>query len=200
MFADDENNPNATDNGGDHTHLWQKFCEGNREALNRLFRHYYTPIYEYGINIIPNEDVVKDAIQDLFLKLWKNKDSLSSPDSIKAYLLISLRRILLRNKDRAEKRYERNNTYQKAAEEVCFSKEKLMMRDELTDEKKTAIENAYNCLSGRKRETLFLRYYHGLTNQEIAEVTNISRQSVKNNLYRALKQIRTTIDSVPSLK
>ncbi|MDZ7682761.1 MAG: sigma-70 family RNA polymerase sigma factor [Fodinibius sp.] len=201
MLANHNNNPNTPKgSGGDDTLLWEKFCDGDRQALNKLFRLYYAPIYKYGINIIANEDMVRDAIQDLFLKLWKKKECLGQPKSIKAYLLVSLRRILLRNKDQQHNRYQRNKTYLENADPFECSKESLMICDELTDEKKEALVNAYNCLSGRKRETFFLRYHHGLSNQEIADVIGISRQSVKNNLCRALKEIRSTIGSVPSLK
>lgn len=201
MFTDNHNNQkNSAGSGSDKSVLWDAFCEGDRKALNKLFRQYYTPLYDYGINIIDNDDVVKDAIQDLFLKLWKNKESLSQPRSIEAYLLVSLRRILLRNKDRQTNRYERNRSYLDDTDDFSDSRQSLMIRDELTAEKRDMVVNAYNCLSGRKREALILRYHHGLSNQEIADVIQISRQSVKNTICRALKKVRSTLGTVPSLK
>lgn len=179
------------------TDLWKSLCHGEKGALAELFRLYYTPLFDYGIKIISNEDQVKDAIQELFLKLWKKHNSLVIPDSVKAYLLVSIRRILLRSIKRERNRYERNRKYIDNVFAVSFSKEDPMIRYEIAEEKKEQLVQAINQLNSRQKETLFLRYYHGLTNQEIADVMNINHQSVKNNLYRALKNLKGIVESVP---
>lgn len=179
--------------------LWESLCHGKKEALDELFQLYYTPLFDYGIKIISDENNVKDAIQELFLKLWKKHHSLSTPNSIRAYLLVSIRRILLRSLKRKQKIDERNREYIDNAFTTTFSKEDLIIRNEVDKKKKEILLQAINHLNGRQKETLFLRYYHGLTNQEIADVLDINRQSVKNNLYRALQKLREIIESAPNL-
>lgn len=177
--------------------LWRSLCRGEKEALDELFRMFYTPLFDYGSKIIADEDQVKDAIQELFLKLWKKHDVLEVPDSVKAYLLVSMRRILLRSNKRKQNMYERNRKYVGHTFSASFSKEELMIRNEKLEEKKAQLVQAINQLNGRQKEALFLRYYHGLTNREIANVMCINHQSVKNNLYRALKNMRGLVESVP---
>ncbi|SHE45821.1 RNA polymerase sigma-70 factor, ECF subfamily [Fodinibius roseus] len=183
---------------GDGLRLWESLCGGEKKALDDLFRLYYTPLYDYGIKIISNENIVKDAIQELFLKLWKTHSSLNTtPRSVRAYLLVSLRRILFRSLNRKQKCDERNRKYLDNAFRNNFTQEDLMIRSETDEKKKKILLKAINRLNKRQKETLFLRYYHGLTNEEIADVLCINRQSVKNNLYRALKNLRGIITSVP---
>ncbi|MDZ7692329.1 MAG: sigma-70 family RNA polymerase sigma factor [Balneolaceae bacterium] len=180
--------------------LWCMLQDGKREALDELFRKFYTSLFNYGIKITPNADLVKDAIQELFYKIWSKHASLSNPESIKAYLLISLRRILLRNIDKGRNWGERNLQYLNSIFSTNFSKQDLIIRKELEKEKKELLVNALNELNSRQKEALFLRYYHGLTNHEIASVMGINYQSVKNNLSRALKSLRGIIDTVPFLE
>lgn len=177
--------------------LWRSLRRGEKEALDELFRSFYTPLFDYGIKIISDEDQVKDAIQELFLRLWKKKDAIGTPGSVKAYLLVSIRRILLRGRKRKQNIYERNRKYVDHTFAASFSKEDLMIRNEILEEKKERLVQAINQLNGRQKETLFLRYYHGLTNQEIADIMGINHQSVKNNLFRALKNVRGLVESVP---
>jgi RNA polymerase sigma factor (sigma-70 family) len=174
--------------------LWESMCCGEKQALNALFRLYYTPLFDYGIKIVRGKEQVKDAIQELFLKLWETRDALTAPQSVKAYLLVSLRRILLRGAERKQNRSKRNRAYIDNDFSAAFTKEDLIIKEEVEQQQGELLIQAINQLSNKQKETLFLRYYHGLTNQEIAGVMGINRQSVKNNLSRALRNVRGIID------
>lgn len=180
-------------------HLWEALRNGSREALDQLFRRFYSPLFDYGVKIISEEEIVKDCIQELFLKLWKRRAALSQAQSVQAYLLFSLRRILMRQISRRTKRYQRNKEYLDEVFSASFSMEDIMISAEVEEGQKQALIKAINHLNSRQKETLFLRYYHGLTNAEIADIININRQSVKNNLSRAIKSLRSIIPSVPSV-
>lgn len=182
---------------GDEDRLWTALRCGQREALDRLFCLFYTPLVNYGIKLISDEELTKDGIQELFLRLWKHHTSLSTAKSVQAYLMFSLRRILLRQVQNRKKRYERARTYLDEAFSASFSMEEVIVRTELDREKKQELVKAINHLNSRQKEALFLRYYHGLNNTEIAEVMGINRQSVRNNLSRALQSLRTIVQSDP---
>ena len=173
--------------------LWELLRTGSREALNKLFKLHYSALFDYGRKLVSDSDLVKDAIQKLFLRLWKTHANLGSADSVEAYLLVSLRRILLRKVKKRHKRFERNKTYLDHLFTASFSAEELIIRDERDHQKKQKLQEAVNKLNGRQKEALFLRYYHGLTNKEIALVMDINQQSVRNHLSRALKSLRTLL-------
>src|SRR5699024_11598745 len=105
-------------------------------------------------------------------------------------------RIHMRKSKRKRNRYEQKRKYIDNTFAVSFSKEDLMIHYEIAEEKKGQLVQAINQLNSRQKEALFLRYYHGLTNREIADVMKINHQSVKNNLYRALKNVRGMVESV----
>lgn len=176
-------------------YLWKELRLGQRDALDGLFRLFCNSLFDYGIRIINDEELVKDGIQELFLKLWKNHKSLSQAQSVEAYLLLSLRRILLRQVSSRNKRFEHNKTYLEVSFSESFSAEDVIIRGELADEQLEELLMAVNHLTGRQKETLFLRYYHGLTNAEIAFVMNINLQSVRNHLTRAISSLRAIVRS-----
>ena len=57
-------------------YLWQNFLQGDKEALSGIFLNVHDDLFRYGFKLSGNENLVKDAIQDLFLKLWKNRSNL----------------------------------------------------------------------------------------------------------------------------
>lgn len=190
-------NKHGNSGNRDEAHLWTALCRGEREALDQLFRLYYSPLFDYGIKIISDAEIVKDGIQELFLRLWERHTALSQAQSVKTYLLFSLRRILLRQITQRKKSMERNRGYLDETFSETFSMEEVIIRTELEEEKKRKLVKAINHLNSRPKETLFLRYYYGLSNEEIAEVLGINKQSVRNNLFRAIRCLRTIVQAAP---
>lgn len=178
-------------------HLWRALCSGDRNALDQLFRLFYNPLLDYGLKIVRDEELIKDCVQELFIKVWQNRTSLSVPNSVKAYLLISIRRLILEQIKLKKNRYKREMSYINEVFTEEFSIEEIVYEDETDKERKKELIHALNQLNGKQKETIFLKYYHGLSNAEIAEVMGINHQSVKNNLFRAMQSLRVIIKSAP---
>lgn len=170
--------------------IWGRLLHGDAEALELIFRRYYGQLFDYGMKLVKDRPAVKDALQDLFLTLWNKRAQLSEVQSVHSYLLLSLRRRLLRLKKKSQNRMERNRDYSDDIFDVSINKEDLIILNEIRQERKDQLYRAVEELSARQREVLFLRYYHGLTSPEIAEVLDISSQSVRNNLSRTLGTLK----------
>src|SRR5690625_1006558 len=173
--------------------LWGKLRAGKREALNIIFEHYYSHLFNYSIRIVGDEELVKDALQELFIRLWERRESLGEADSLEAYLLSSVRRILLRNKESSQKKAEYSRAYISESLSVSFSMEEMMIQKEFRKEQKEHLYNAIQMLNDRQKEALFLRYYHGLTSNEIAIVMDVNPQSVRNHLARAIASLQSLL-------
>jgi len=72
--------------------LWKSFKSGSESAFIFIYEHNFEMLYSYGRRLTNNEDVIKDAIQDLFIELRKNRENLGDTDSIKFYLFKCLKR------------------------------------------------------------------------------------------------------------
>lgn len=170
--------------------LWAELRAGERESLNIIFRNYYSHLFNYSIRIVGDEEIVKDAIQELFIRLWERRETLGEAKSVEAYLLSSVRRILLRKKEAFQKKAEYNRIYLNEALSVSFSIEEVMIQQELRQEQKERLYDAIQKLNNRQKEALFLRYYHGLTSNEISVVMDVNPQSVRNHLARAIASLQ----------
>lgn len=73
--------------------LWELLLNRNVEILEILYRRYYDLLLNYGLKIYPDKELVKDCIQDLFVKLHLSR-KLSNTICVKTYLLKALRNLL----------------------------------------------------------------------------------------------------------
>lgn len=174
--------------------IWQLFVEGDLKAFSSLFKTYYSQLHNYGLKISGNSIITEDCLQSFFLYLYDNRKNLGKAHHIKSYLFVSFRRALIQNLKR-ERKY---TTYEEIFENARgfeFSAEEFRLEQEFTKIRSHALSQLLNQLSTRERESLYLKYYSGLTTQEISEVMDISYQSVLNTLQKAFVRLRGHIES-----
>lgn len=193
------NHTNSEGHCAEDLQVWREICKGQRSALDRLFRMHYNGLFDYGMRIRRDEELVKDAIQNLFLTIWEHRTSISVPQSVKAYMLVSFRREMISLINKRTNQKERQRTYMDEFFDEELTTEQLILKAENDREVKASLVAILNQLNSRQKETLFLRYYHGLSNEEIAQVMDINYQSVKNNLSRALQNLRVLFKSTPEI-
>lgn len=171
--------------------LWLLLKKGDREAFAALFEKYHKNLYNYGVKVAPvNPDIVEDAIQDLFIDIWRLRGGLTEKvESVRFYLYRALRRKIhiTLNKD---PNYRLTDVFD---EKYFFQKsyEADLIRSETTGQLETRLSKLINQLPRRQKEALTLRYFDGFSNPEIAVIMEVSEKSVRNFLYKALSHLRT---------
>jgi len=170
--------------------VWKVILDGNKTGLSLLFKRYYRHLLNYGKKFVKDEDLVKDCIQDLFFNIWRNRDNLSEIEYVKSYLLISFRRRLFELMEKQKNRMERNLTYLDHSFEEYLDIEKIIINEELSSKQKKEFKKSLENLDKRQREALFLKFYSGLSSDEVAEVMDITRQSVYNYISKAVERIQ----------
>jgi len=77
--------------------LWESFRSGDREAFACIYNMHVQALYKYGTKLCHNEELVKDAMQEVFLDLYlKRKKSHASPENLRFYLILALKRNLIK--------------------------------------------------------------------------------------------------------
>lgn len=170
--------------------LWSGLRAGNPDSLSKLFCISYPWLYNYGYKIIPREAFIKDAIQELFLNLWRKREEISDALSVKAYLFTSLRRIIFRRLKKQKNRTERNHDYKENFFEEIYNVEEVMIHFEIEQQKKEQLAYALKSLSKRQKEAIYLKFFNGLSNKDIAEVMDINKQSVYNHVSKAIQKMQ----------
>lgn len=179
-----------TDSEPDEKKLWDRFLDGDLDAWEQIFKLYYSDLYGYGLKLSSRSELTKDCIHELFVMLWDRKDHLAKVDSIKAYLLASLRRSLLKKVRKRRKYYEDQEIKESESLQIQFSPEVMLIKDEVKAEKVEALYKALDQLSDRQKEVLYLKYFNGMSYDEIEDILSIKYQSIKNHIHRAISKLR----------
>ncbi len=170
--------------------IWLSFKQGNEDAFNELIELYYPAMVNYGLRFQKDRELVKDCIQDLFLDLWKNRNSVGDVRTPKSYLLISLRRKLLRESGRIRWFKEAPEVSNEYDFEVQFAIETYLINTEIQHEDLKKLKKSLAQLTKRQREAVYLRFYQELSYEDIADTMGINRHSAVNLVYEAIRFIK----------
>ncbi|MEL1242535.1 RNA polymerase sigma factor [Flavobacterium flavipallidum] len=173
----------------DDHELWSCLIAGDEKAFSVLFKRYYRSLVRYGNTFLPDTEKVQDCVQDVFTDIWIYRNSLSKSAVVKAYLLSSVRKRIVRLQQR-DRIFSKTKTVDELSFLFDFSVEHHLISDELTADKVMRLNKVLNTLPSRQKEALFLRYHNSLGVDEIAAILNVNNQSVSNLLHRAMVYIR----------
>lgn len=180
----------------DDSALISRMREGDRKAFNILYARHVDICRGYAELMVGNM-FSTDIVQDVFLKVWDRRETISVSDSLRPYLLKaiynralnSIRRTSYRQQYRNEfsERIERlsSQTYDPDANEVI---RKLYLKDDMA-----AIEDAVRLLPDRCRQIFRMSYIDGMSHKEIALKLGITVSTVDNHIYKALKMLRDNL-------
>ncbi|WP_373520662.1 RNA polymerase sigma factor [Aquiflexum sp.] len=172
--------------------LWNSFRNGNESAFIRIYESYFDKLFAYGWRICRKEELVKDAIQDMFIELRKYRSNLGPTDSIKFYLFKCLKRTIIKEEGKWYSNLEDiDSSY---FFDFTFSHEKLLIDRQIDEEKKAKLNKAIALLSPRKREVIYYFFYEGLNYQQIQEIMKLDNiKSARNLIYKALGFLREVL-------
>ncbi|MDX1642220.1 MAG: RNA polymerase sigma-70 factor, partial [Balneolaceae bacterium] len=168
------------------TDLAKKIRTGNNKAFRELYDRYHVQMYYIAKKYVKSSDLAKDAVQEIFVKLWEKRDLIDETKSIKGFLFIMLRNHVL------------NMIRDKKDEIISISIVRIhnlptrnLTEDELVyKEYHDIVEKGLKELSDRKREVFELRTLQGHSNSEVADLLNINIRTVKTHFYKSSKFMR----------
>lgn len=170
--------------------IWNEFRAGNSNAFEVIYERHIGILANYGRRICADDDMVKDAIHDLFIDLWNKKSNLSPTDSIKYYLLKAYRRNLVKKIIESKKLnadHETIITYEGTFE---LSHELKIIEQELEEENISKLKKSLAELPPRLKEALFLKFYNGLNYTEISNILEVNQQSSYNMVFKGLQILK----------
>ncbi len=154
-----------------------------------LYQQHYNYLVFVGLKNGMDLCAVKDNINQTFLGFLEKGTDFSKISNVKSYILTSFRRKLI-DTYRIEQKYkmESLDDFSDAWSEP--SVEELMLNSQALEELKEKLSRIYEGLPRRCQTVIFLKYYEGLSNEEIAERSSLTIRSVYNNLFEGIKRMR----------
>jgi RNA polymerase sigma factor (sigma-70 family) len=173
------------------TDLLQRLQHDDEEALASLMDIYYNDLYNYASRFTKNDELIKDCIQEVFISLWQRREMADTILSPKYYFIRAIKNKVLK---------AIHWTIQKGASSELldeydffheFSIEQIIIEKQVSEEKAVKLRKVLALLSKRQKEIIYLKYYQHMDHGQIAELMNISRQSVYNLLHEAIHNLRS---------
>lgn len=154
------------------------------EAFHYLFKNYYKSLVYFAMRYVEEREVGEDLVQELFAQLWESKSKYLSYNSFRTFLYTSVRNASLNY-------LKHKNVEQKY---ISYSLESSETDDEL--DLKVMEEELYRTLFRLveelplRRKEIFKLYLQGKKNEEIAQLLDVSSETVKTAKKEAVKYIR----------
>ncbi|MDR1527007.1 MAG: RNA polymerase sigma-70 factor [Dysgonamonadaceae bacterium] len=167
--------------------IWiEKLAAGDPDAFRHLFMRYYPKVKFFILQLVKSESVAEDLSQDVFERIWINREYLTNLKSLNAYVYRISKNLSINHLEHKSITQEYSLAYKPLPE---YSVEDEMDAKEL----ELIIQLAIEEMPGQRRAIFKMSRMKNLKNNEIAKMLNISKKTVENHLNLALRQIRAAI-------
>ncbi len=164
--------------------------KGNIELYEQLFKHYYENLVHFAFRYVKDKQGAEDVVQDVFVFIWNNKESLDFTLNFKSYLYMAV-------KHQALKHINYTNKFAETNVEIILEK-KENSPDSIAETKEftNAIAKAISELPERRKEIFQMHRFDNLTYSEIASTLNLSIKTVETQISRSLKFLREQLSKI----
>lgn len=168
---------------------WAYFIDrGDDASFSEIYNKVVDDLFAYGISLGFQRESCKDAIQDVFIKIYLSRKSLSHIHNITPYIFRSFKNRLI-DIARKDKYSDSINSF-----DNNFTLEVTVLEDIIDNETaiilKEKVERLLKNITPNQREAVYLKYVTGLQHKEIADILNINEESARKLLYRAMNKLR----------
>jgi RNA polymerase sigma-70 factor (family 1) len=168
---------------------------GNEAAFAHLVNHYWQKVFSICLTYVKLPETAEDISQEIFLKIWHKRESLSTIDSFDNYIFIITRNTVVST---LRKTSFQKNVQAEIADTIAASQ--MSAEDMLVSKKLSELlANAVTCLPPQQQKIWQLSRDGGLSHEDIAREMGISKNTVKVHLVRAINFIRTYLSQYLSL-
>lgn len=166
----------------------EKLGQGDHKSFDALFMLYHPRVKNFLKGFIKDEEEACDMAQDIFFKVWTNRESISKVSSLKAYLYRMARNMVYDYyehslvKESYEQKQQLSSTYADLIEEDLYAQELSILID-------IAIEQ----MPEQRRRIFKMSRKDGLSNDEISQRLQINKRTVENHITQALADLREVV-------
>jgi RNA polymerase sigma factor (sigma-70 family) len=171
-----------------NSYLWNNFLDGDTSAFSSIYKEFFEKLYVYGLKLGFNEEVCKDAIQDVFYTIFTSRKKLNHVENIEFYLFRCLKNRLL---DQYSKEVTTDILNH---DELILDSNEIIIEQIIKNEAEMQMKNTVNLLfkklTKKQRKVIHYKYVLNLTYNEIAIIMDVSPDAVKKMVRRALDAMR----------
>lgn len=161
----------------------------SEESFSKLYEALWQKLYNVGYNHLRDKALAQEIVQDVFVKLWLNRNEMKQIENAEAYLLKALRNKIYDHFDSVACRQKHHNL---ATEN--FSEEHDAVDDIIVfNEGMSVVDDELKKMPEKTQAIFNLSRFHKYTNDEIAAKTEMSPKAVEYHITQAIKKLRTRL-------
>ena len=153
----------------------------NPEIFEQTYTQYWKKLNAFSYTMTQDKDLAQNIVQDVFIDLWERKDDLNI-NAIEPYLFRAV-------KNQVFKHYQ-NNHFDKTVLEDQFEDYIIDNFASIDPEVMDSLYSLLDKLPEKRKEVLLMYKFQDMSIDMIADELGISKQTVKNQISSALKQLR----------
>ena len=164
--------------------------KGNPDAYAHLVDTYNHKLCLYAYSLMNDIPISEDIVQNVFIKVWERRNNLNEDFSIKSYLYKSVYNTCINEYKKNQSMTALEKKYIEELDRIAEDK------DEATLERLTAlVKEAIQELPPKCKEIFLLSKKEGLTNVEISDYLNLSKNTIERQISIAFSKIRENVGS-----
>ena len=172
--------------------ILHNLANDDKKALEDLFNYYYPRLYQFSKSFLKLEDGIDDILQEVFVKIWKNRANIRSSETFSPFIFTMTRNLLLNElRSRLSNQKTKEKILKLSVPGEYYSFDKLEY-----GELKETVDQIVNNLPLKQREVFLLSRYEGLSHKEIAEKLNISTKTVEYHISQSINLIKNKLEQL----
>lgn len=167
-------------------HLLSQLRSGNEKAFEQLYHLYSLPIFKRLLRLVKQEEIAKELLQDVFLRIWEKRESIDPEKSFRAYLYTIAQNLVTDLFRRAA--YDR-----KLLDHLIQGSTALYDLPEdssIVNENNAILQKAIDSLSPQRKKIFVLCKIEGKSYEEVSQLLGISPSTISDHIVKATKAIK----------
>ncbi len=170
--------------------LWERLRIGDQDAFFDLYKALYYDLVNFGIRVCGDAETSGEATDQVFVTIWEKHAQLNRVDNVHAYLRTFVKRKILRLLERKKKINYALQNAGSDGEWMEMSYEEFIVKVQTDELVRYKLKTALQKLTFRQKQLVHLKFFDGLSYEQIAQQTNQTIKTAYNTIYDALKILR----------
>jgi RNA polymerase sigma-70 factor, ECF subfamily len=172
--------------------ILMEMARDDQAALETLYNHFYPRLYNFSRSFLKLEDGIDDILQEVFVRIWKNRKKIKSPDTFNAFIFAITRNLLINElRNRMNDQHLRKEVFKRAVAEEYVTSDESVYR-----ELEAKVSELIQQLPKRQLEIFLLSRVEGLSHKQISQKLNVSEKTVEYHITQSIKILKKKLESI----
>lgn len=176
--------------------LLLKLQKGDHHAFNQIYDHYKIQLGLRILRMVKSTEIAEELLQDMFMRLWTNRENIDPSKSVKAYLYQIAKNMVIDLMRRASKEQHILQQIIQSSSEIYDHVEESLFRKE----NEAILQLAIDQLPPQRKKIFVHCKLEGMSYKEVAELYSISTSTVNDHIQKSTHLIREYLMKKPGLQ